>query len=77
MWGGPPGHTSPAPWCRLGGTDLHASFGSLPTCFDAATRQRLLANQSAWCLVAESVLQGRIPIAPELLQRAICMYCAN
>ncbi len=59
------------------GTDLHASLGNLAPSFDAAKHHRLLVNQSVWCLVAESVFQGRVPIATEWLQRRTIIDFAN
>jgi asparagine synthase (glutamine-hydrolysing) len=59
------------------GADLDTSLGNIAYCFDDATRKRLLKNQSAWSLVAESVFRGLVPRNPDLLQRATRMDFAN
>ena len=61
------------------GLDLNNSKGlpSQATHFDMTMRRRLLANQSAWPLVAESVFKSRLDVHADLLQRATRMDFGN
>jgi asparagine synthase (glutamine-hydrolysing) len=45
--------------------------------FDATMRRRLLAAQTGWSLIAESVVRSRVPDHPDLLQRATRMDFEN
>jgi len=59
------------------GDDLHNGLPLIASCFDATMRRRLLATQTGWPLVAESVQKSRVPIHPDLLQCATRMDFAN
>lgn len=60
-------------WLQGLGVDLDNGLPLIASCFDATTRKRLLAAQPGWPLVAESVFKGRVPVHPDLLQRATRM----
>jgi asparagine synthase (glutamine-hydrolysing) len=64
-------------WLQGLGVDLDNGLPLIASCFDATTRKRLLAAQPGWPLVAESVFKGRVPVHPELLQRATRMDFGN
>ncbi len=64
-------------WLQGLGVDLDHGLPLIAYYFDATTRGRLLATQPGWRLTAESVLKGRVPTHPDLLQRATRMDFAN
>ena len=64
-------------WLQGLGADLDSGLPLIASCFDATTRKRLLAAQPGWPLVAESVFEGRVPVHPDLLQRATRMDFGN
>lgn len=64
-------------WLQGLGVDLDNGLPLIASCFDAAMRRRLLAEQSSWPMVAEAVLNGRIPRSASLLQRATRMDFGN
>lgn len=64
-------------WLQGLGVDWDNGLPLIASCFDATTRRRLLAAQPGWPLVAESVLKSRVPVHPDLLQRATRMDFAN
>jgi asparagine synthase (glutamine-hydrolysing) len=64
-------------WLQGLGVDLDKGLPLIASCFDATTRGRLLATQSGWHAQAEDVLRSRVPVHPDLLQRATRMDFAN
>jgi len=64
-------------WLQGLGVDLDNGLPLIASHFDATTRRRLLAEHHQWPLVAESELRSRIPVAPDLLQRASRMDFGN
>lgn len=64
-------------WLQGLGTDLEKGLPLIASYFDPTTRQRLLATQPGWPLQAETVLKSRLPLQPNLLQRATRMDFAN
>jgi asparagine synthase (glutamine-hydrolysing) len=64
-------------WLQGLGTDLERGLPLIASYFDPTTRQRLLATQPDWPLLAESVLKSRLPPQLDLLQRATRMDFAN
>ena len=64
-------------WLMAAADDLEHELPLIASCFDATTRKRLLAAQPGWPLVAESVFKGRVPVHPDLLQRATRMDFVN
>lgn len=64
-------------WLQGLGVDLDNGLPLIASYFDSTTRRRLLAAQPGWPLVAESVLKSRVPVHPDLLQRATRMDFAN
>lgn len=64
-------------WLQGLGADLRNGLPLITSHFDAATRRRLLGQEVSWITVAESVMKGRVPQHPDLLQRATRMDFAN
>lgn len=64
-------------WLQGLGVGLDKGLPLIASCFDATTRGRLLAAQSGWHAQAEEVLRSRVPVHPDLLQRATRMDFAN
>jgi asparagine synthase (glutamine-hydrolysing) len=64
-------------WLQGLGVDFDKGLPLIASCFDATTRGRLLAAQSGWYAQAEDVLLSRVPVHPDLLQRATQMDFAN
>lgn len=64
-------------WLQGLAVDLDKGLPLIASCFDATTRARLLTAQSGWCAQAEDVLRSRVPVHPDLLQRATRMDFAN
>jgi asparagine synthase (glutamine-hydrolysing) len=64
-------------WLQGLGGDLDKGLPLMASCFDATTRGRLLAAQSGWHAQAENVLRSRVPVHPDLLQRATRMDFSN
>jgi len=64
-------------WLQGLGVDLDNGLPLIASYFDAATRRRLLTAQTNWHAQAEAVLTGRIPVQPDLLQRATRMDFVN
>lgn len=64
-------------WLQGLGADLDKCLPLVGTYFDATTRGRLLAAQLGWRAQAEDVLRSRLPIHPDLLQRATRMDFSN
>jgi len=64
-------------WLQGLGGDLEKGLPLMASCFDATTRGCLLAAQSGWYSQAEDVLRSRLPVHPDLLQRATRMDFSN
>jgi asparagine synthase (glutamine-hydrolysing) len=64
-------------WLLGLGVDLDNGLPLIASCFDTTTRRRLLARQPGWPFQGESVFKGRVPVLPDLLQRATRMDFAN
>lgn len=64
-------------WLQGLNVDLDNGLPLLASCFDATIRRRLLTNQPSWPLVAESLLKSRVPLQPDILQRATRMDFIN
>lgn len=60
-------------WLRGLGEDLQHGVPLIASYFDATTRRKLMARNSGWHLVAEAVVRARVPLNPDLLQRATRM----
>jgi asparagine synthase (glutamine-hydrolysing) len=64
-------------WAQGLGVDLDNELPLIASCFDASTRRKLLKVHTDWPLVAEAVLQERMPAQFNLLQRATRMDFCN
>lgn len=64
-------------WLQGLSVDLDNGLPLIASYFDVTTRQRLLTTQPGWPLVAESLLKSRVPLHPDILQRATRMDFAN
>lgn len=64
-------------WLQGLGVDLDNGLPLIASYFDTTTRKRLLSAQPGWLSVAESVLKSRVPVHPDLLQRATRMDFSN
>jgi asparagine synthase (glutamine-hydrolysing) len=64
-------------WLQGLGGDLKKGLPLMAAYFDATTRGRLLSAQSGWHAQAEDVLLSRLPVHPDLLQRATRMDFSN
>lgn len=64
-------------WAQGLGVDLGNGLPQIASRFDAEARRQLLADQPGWSLVAESVFKSRVPLTPDVLQRATRMDFAN
>lgn len=64
-------------WLQGLNADLHNGLPLIASYFDAITRHRLMSAQPGWQLVAEAIVKGRVPVHPDLLQRATRMDFQN
>jgi asparagine synthase (glutamine-hydrolysing) len=64
-------------WLQGLRVDLHCGLPLIASCFDAMTRRRLMSGQDGWHSMAEGVMKGRVPVQPDLLQRATRMDFQN
>lgn len=64
-------------WLQGLGADLERGLPLIASYFDSTTRQRLMAKQPGWPLLAESVFKSCLPPQPDLLQRATRMDFSN
>lgn len=64
-------------WLQGLGVDLHSGLPLIASYFDATTRQRLMSAQFGWRVLAEGVVKGRVPVQPDLMQRATRMDFEN
>lgn len=64
-------------WLQGLGADLDNNLPFIAYRFDATTRRQLLLAQSGTHTLAENVVKGRVPVHPDLLQRATRMDFEN
>lgn len=64
-------------WLQGLGVDLKYGLPLIASYFDATTRRRLMAHRSGWPLVSEDLREARVPVHPDLLQRATRMDFEN
>jgi asparagine synthase (glutamine-hydrolysing) len=64
-------------WLQGLGVDLQFDLPLIAESFDVTTRRRLMAQHPGWPILAETVLKGRVPRTPDLLQRASRMDFSN
>ena len=64
-------------YLRALSADLDDGLPTVASCFTAAERRRLLETQSGWHTNAESIVKSRVPLHPDLLQRATRMDFSN
>jgi asparagine synthase (glutamine-hydrolysing) len=64
-------------WLQGLGVKFDNGLPVVASCFDRATRRRLFTARSNWPLVAESLMKGRVPEYPDLLQCATRMDFSN
>jgi asparagine synthase (glutamine-hydrolysing) len=64
-------------WLQGLGEDLDGGLPMMASFFDATTRGRLLGGHGSWATVAKSIMQERVPVNPDLLQRATRMDFQN
>jgi asparagine synthase (glutamine-hydrolysing) len=64
-------------WLQASGVDFKADLPLIAASFDVTTRQRLMVQHPSWPILAETVLKGRVPRTPDLLQRASRMDFFN
>lgn len=64
-------------WLQGLRVDLHCGLPLIASYFDAITRRRLMSGQDGWHSMAEGVMKGRVPVQPDLLQRATRMDFQN
>ena len=64
-------------WLQGLGVDLNNGLPLIASYFDATTRRRLMSAQPSWQAQADALLKGRVPLQPDLLQRATRMDFAN
>lgn len=64
-------------WLMAMGQDLQLGLPQVATCFDAISRQKLMANSPDYGFTAEGIFLDQVPVNPDLLQRATRMDFAN
>jgi len=64
-------------WLQAMELDLQKELPLIASYFDPSPRQHLMATIPGWRPIAESLLKGRMPIYPDLLQRATRMDFHN
>ena len=64
-------------WLMALGQDFQLGLPQIATCFDAATRQKLMASYQGYGLIAERIHLDQVPLHPDLMQRATRMDFAN
>ena len=64
-------------WLQSLGENFQTDLPLIGTLFDRNARERLMENHRPWKLAAEAVRAGRIPVQPDLLQRATRMDFEN
>ncbi|NDC10531.1 MAG: asparagine synthase (glutamine-hydrolyzing), partial [Oxalobacteraceae bacterium] len=64
-------------WLQGLGVDLDNGLPLIASYFDVTTRRRLMQVHTDWPLVAEALCKDRVPINPDLLQRAMRMDFVN
>ena len=64
-------------WLQGLGADLEHGMPLIASVFSLTPRRRLMAAQASWPLVAEDVVERRVPVHRDLLQRATRMDFSN
>jgi asparagine synthase (glutamine-hydrolysing) len=64
-------------WLMAAGEDLTCELPLLANYFDAATRRKLMQGHAGYQLQAEDIRRSRVPLQPDLLQRATRMDFNN
>jgi asparagine synthase (glutamine-hydrolysing) len=64
-------------WLQGLGVDLDHDLPLIASCFDVTTRRKLMLQHGAWATGAEAVVKRRVPLNPDLLQRATRMDFNN
>lgn len=64
-------------WLMALGQDFQLGLPQIATCFDGISRQKLMAGYPGYGFMAEGIYLDRVPIHPDLLQRATRMDFAN
>jgi len=64
-------------WLQRLGTDLEAGMPLMASVYTPSIRRRLMGLQARWPVVAEPLLEQRVPAHPDLLQRATRMDFVN
>ena len=64
-------------WLQGLGENLNTGLPLISTLFDQTTRRRLMAAYPEWSTQAEGILSQRMPIHPDLIQRATRMDFSN
>lgn len=60
-------------WLQGLGVDLKHGLPLIANYYDPKTRKQLMKHQFGWALEAEKIRSGRVPVHPDLLQRATRM----
>jgi asparagine synthase (glutamine-hydrolysing) len=60
-------------WLQGLSVDLDNDVPLIASCFDAATRRKLMKQKTSWATVAEAAFKSRMPLNLDLLQRATRM----
>lgn len=64
-------------WLQGLGVDLDNGLPLIASHFDATTRRNLMSQQGIWETIAAEVIKNRVPLMPDLLQRATRMDFQN
>jgi asparagine synthase (glutamine-hydrolysing) len=64
-------------WLQGLGVDLDNGLPLIASHFDATTRRKLMSQQGIWGTIAAEVIQSRVPLTADLLQRATRMDFNN
>ena len=64
-------------WLQGMGVDFDRGLPPVAAQFDAMTRRKLMAGRAGWPLVAEGLMNARVPVLPDLLQRTTRMDFSN
>jgi asparagine synthase (glutamine-hydrolysing) len=64
-------------WLQALSVDLNNDLPLIASCFDATTRRKLMMQHGTWATGAEAVVKKRVPLNPDLLQRATRMDFSN
>lgn len=64
-------------WLMALGQDFQLGLPQIATCFDGIIRQKLMAGYTGYGFMAEGIYRDKVPVHPDLLQRATRMDFAN